>query len=531
MNKLISERKDAMAKILTGVNLVSNPVVSSIGPLGRTVLIAQSFVENYMVNYLPVICTKDGYEITKSISSTDPEIQVGVRLMQQISEVQMEKMGDATSTVCLFAQALITDGLKLIDSGKNYLEVIKGINDAVEYVSAEMTKMATPISGNVEKIRMVATVTSNNDSFIGDLIAESFSKIGEYGVIDIQEAKSRETSIKVSDGIKFGRGWVSQYFVTNKVKGQAELINPYILLYDRPITQLNDKQFGSGILPLIQKITTNGKRPLVIFCDDCDGEALATLTFNTQQNNFQSCVISMSFLGDNKRDFMNDIAAATSGTFISELAGVKLENVTIEMLGQADKVVVSKDDTVIIGGLKNENVFNDLVKSITSLEENEEDIEQKRLLKKRVARLKGSVAILSVGGITEIEMKEKAARIDDAVRSTRSSILGGWVAGGGTAFLRVPVIGGNDGWNLVMSILSKPLNQICINAGKEPKEIIDNVLRNIGNIGYNAKSDKIEDLSVSGIIEPVDSNISALQNAASVACQILSSKYLITDTL
>jgi len=536
MNKLILSGKEVMDAIKKGVDLVANPVKASIGPLGRTTIIAQSMVADYGVRNYPVAVTKDGWKISQSISSPDPLIQVGVNLIQEACDKQMVMVGDATSTTALLTQAILEGGMKLIEDGANHLDVINGINKAVEYVVNELKKMSTPINGDVEKIRQVATISANNDEFIGNLIAEAFDKIGEDGVITIEEAKGRDTSIKISDGLKFSRGWVSPYFITNKTKGEAELLNPYILIYDRPITMLNDTQNGTGILPIIQQISATGKRPLVIFCDDCDGEALATLTFNTQQGNFQSCVVSMAFLGQNKRDFMEDIAAATGGTFISELKGTKLENVTIEMLGQAQKVTVGKEETVIVGGNKNEAKFDELVLSLKELEAKEEDSELNELIKKRIARLKGSVAILSVGATTEIEMKEKKDRVDDSVRATRSAIEEGYLPGGGISLFRVPLpiaVGIKDfsGYDVVFDILGKSLEQLCINSGASFGDIVKQIENSPASCGYNAKTGKIENLVASGIIEPTKSNRCALQNAASVVCQILSSQYMIVDTL
>ena len=535
MQKVIESGKAAMDKLMEGVNLVANPVRATIGPKGRLVAVSESYIADYGMQSKGLFFTKDGYKITQHISSSDNQVQAGVLAIQAACEKQMEMAGDATSTCALLTQSILEGGLKLIEEGASHIEVTDGINKAVEYVVDELKKMSTPINGDVEKIRQVATISANNDEFIGNLIAEAFEKTGEDGVITIEEAKGRETTIKISDGLKFSRGWVSPYFITNKTKGEAELINPYILIYDRPITMLNDTQHGTGILPLISKISQTGKRPLVIFCDDCDGEALATLTFNTQQGNFQSCVVSMAFLGQHKRDFMEDIAAATGGTFVSELKGTKLENVTIEMLGQAQKVTIGKEETVIIGGNKDEKIFNELVSNLKDLVSKEEDYGLNELLKKRIARLKGSVAILSVGATTEIEMKEKKDRVDDAIRATRSAIEEGYVSGGGTAFLVVPLynknISASLGSNLVFSIMSKPLEQICTNAGQNSKSIINEVLQSSANFGYNAKTDVIEDLVLAGVIEPTKSNRCALQNAASVVNQILLSQYLITDTL
>jgi chaperonin GroEL len=550
MQKIVNSGKAVMDKILAGVNLVADPVKSTISPKGRTVIIGRAYVAEYNVNNMPIEVTKDGFKVSESISSPDPETQLGVLFIQEACRKQMSDAGDATSTTALLVQAILTGGLTLIEDGASSVEVVKGINAAVEYVVAELKKMSTPIDGDVEKIRAVATTCSNGDKVIGDLIAEAFSKTGADGVINIEEAKGRETSIKISDGIKFHRGWASQYFVTNKAKAECVLENPYILIYDRPITILKD------FMPLLEKILihenqTKVKRPLMVFCDAADGDPLATLTFNNdlfhrREGGLQSCVVEMAFLGQYKKDFMEDIAAATGGVFINELKGTKLENVTLQQLGQAKKVVVGKDETVIIGGLKDEKIFNSLAKNIKDLEEAEEDPELKELLKKRLARLKSSVAILSVGATTEVEMKEKKDRVDDAVRATRSAIEEGFIPGSGTAFLRVPkleyVYGDNSaiGMQLIISNLGKSFEQICKNAGVDEDstlsqikgiEIKDYVMGGNSNFGYNAKTNKVEDLVLAGIIEPTKSNRCALQNAASVVCQILSSQYMITDTL
>ena len=471
MQKLILSGKEAMSKILQGVNLVANPVKSTISPKGRTVILSQSFVADYGIQNAPIIISKDGYRISQSITSNDPEIQVGVNLIKECCSKQMVDAGDGTSTVALLTQALLEGGLKLIDEGASHVEITQGINAAVEYVVSELKKMSTPINGDVEKIRQVATVCSNNDETIGNLIAEAFSKIGVDGVINIEEAKGRDTSIKISDGLKFHRGWASQYFVTNRAKAECVLDDPYILIYDRPITKMKSDD-GSGLMPLLEKLVTANnvtgvKRPLLIFSDAIDGEPLATLTFNNSEGNFQACAVEMAFLGGKKREFMEDIAAATGGVFINELKGIKLENATLGHLGQAKKVVIGKDETVIIEGNKDEKVFQSLVQNIKVLEQIEEDVELKELLKKRIARLTGAVATLSVGATTEVEMKEKKDRVDDAVRATRSAVELGWIAGSGTAFLRISdkkykhfTIEANPGWELILNILPVSLLQI-----------------------------------------------------------------------
>lgn len=539
MNKIISKGKEAMDKIKMGIDLVADPVKSTISPMGRTVIINESYVADYGIRNKPLTVTKDGYRISQHISSIDREIQTGVLMIRQACEKQMIDAGDATSTCALLTQAILNRGLKFIEEGANHIEIVKGIKSSVAYIVGELKKMSIPIDGDVEKIKQVATVSANGDDIIGGLIAEAFSKIGNDGIINIEESESVNTTIKISDGIKFHKGWASQYFVPkNNTKQECELFKPYILIYDRPITILKD------LLPILQLVLDDNadkavKRPLMIFCDAVDGEALATLTYNTGTNVLQSCVVEMAFLGDKKRDFMEDIASATGGFFINELKGTKLENITLSHLGQAEKIVVGQEETVIIGGLKDKNTFDNLVKSLKDEYEQEDIEEEKELIKRRIARLKGLVAILSIGGTTEVEMKEKKDRADDAVRATRSAVEEGVVPAGGTAFLRCGAFklidkSINDfdkGYGIISEIMASSLLQICENSGVDGGIILDEVLKNEGHFGYNAKSGKVEDLVKAGIIEPTKSNRCALQNAASVVCTILSSKYIITDTL
>ena len=534
MRKVILSGKEAMQKILEGINLVANPVKSTISPLGRTCILSESFVADYNVRNMPVTISKDGYRISKSISSDDPLVQVGVLLIQEACEKQMILAGDGTSTVALLTQVLLEGGLKLIEEGCSHIEVKRGIEAATEYVVSELKKISTPVNGNVELVKQIATTCSNGDTVIGELIAEAFSKIGADGVINIEEAKGVGTSIKISDGIKFGRGWASPYFVTNKSKQECELLDPFILIYDRPINVLKD------LMPVLEQVlnsnnATGIKRPLMIFADAADGEALATLTFNNAQGNLKSCAVEMAFLGQYKRDFMEDIAAFCGGVFINELKGVKLENVKIEQLGQAKKVIVGKEETVIIDGQKDKNFYDALVVSLKKQEEKLDEGEEKDLLKKRIARLTGSVATLSIGAATEVEMKEKKDRADDACRAVRSSVEEGFIVGAGTSFLKVelPIVKEDSllrGYNLVFDLLDEPLKQILKNAGAS-EDNIQSVKQAEGNIGYNAKTGTLQDLVEAGIIEPTKNNRCALQNATSVVCQILSSQYLITDTL
>ncbi len=543
MNKLISYSKDAMNKIKGGIDLVVDPVKSTLSPLGRTVIISEAIVGDYKINDYPLVVSKDGYRVGMAIYASDREVNVGVLFAQQVLVKQMIDAGDATTTAALLTQAILNGGLKLIDAGHTHIEVKKGILKATDIIVKSLKKMSTPINGNADLIRQVATVSANGDEEIGNLIGNAFSQIGEDGVIDIEQSKSPETKISISPGLKFHKGYASQYFVTDKSKAECVLENPYILIYDRTLSRLMDSEGGAGIMPILEKIIkhqqqTGIKRPLMIFCDSADGEALSTLTFNTQQGVLQSCVVEMQFLGDKKRVFLEDIAAATGGYFVNELKGVKLSNTNLNHLGSAQKIVVTKDETIIIGGNYNDLIFNQLVSEIKELEEKEEDTDAKELLKKRLARLTGKVATLMIGGTTDVEMKERYDRADDAVRATASAVEEGYTAGGGNAFrfagISLSTYTGSEQksiLDMMCQITKEPLKQICLNSAIDYDKVLQDLLQKESNIGYNAANGKVEDLIKAGIIEPTKSNRCAIENAASVACAILTSNYMITDTM
>lgn len=526
MKKLVSSGKSAMDKIKEGVDLVVNPVKSTISPNGRTVIISESYVADYDVKNSPIKVTKDGYLVSTKISSNDPEVQVGVLFAQQAAEKQMIDAGDATSTCCLFVQGLLDGGLKLIEEGVSPVNVKEGINKGVEEVVKQLKAMAIPVNGDIEIIRKVATTSANNDKEIGDLIASAYEKIGDDGVIKIEKAKGMNTSIKITGGVTFGKGWASEHFV-NAPKGECILAKPYILIVDEHLVQMKE------VMPLLEKIfTTNGinneKRGLMIFCNRSDGEALATFIVNHKKDILPCCVVQMDFLGEKKVEFMQDIALATGGFFISENTGGKLDEIGVEHLGSAESVVISRDETTIIGGDKKADEFEKLLSVLKKQEEAEEDADLKELLRKRIARLNSSVAVLSVGGVTEVEMEEKLDRVDDSTRAVKCALEEGYLPGGATSFLRVH---GVPDFATASSILL-PFGQICVNGGKNYTELLTEVLDNENiNFGYNAVSDKVENLIESGVIEPVKSNRCALQNAASVVNQILSSQFMITDSL
>ncbi len=552
MQKVILTGSEAREKIYAGVKKVADAVVSTLGPMGRNVIISRcQMTPNGMQYYMPYV-TKDGVSVAKSITLDDQLENVGALLVRQASDKTMTDAGDGTTTTCLLMKSILEKGIELVNSGVNPQELKKGIDDAVKYVVEELKKMAIPVGNDIEKIRQVATVSANNDSVIGDLIADAFEKIGVTGDIDIEEAKGVNTEIKVADGYKFSRGWLSPYFINNTAKNECELINPYILLYDKKISLF------SQIEKLIVE-TTKEDKPLLIICDDSDGEAFAAMTQNTLNGLMKVCVVRLPEFGDLKREAMEDLALITGATYISDEKGLGLKGAALKHLGSAAKVIVSKNDTVIIGGNKKEEL-NELLDNL-KMNLTKEEGEDKIKTEKRIAKLTGGIAVIYVGAATEVEMKEKKDRVDDAIRATKAAIAEGFVPGGGTAFIRCMtkgivididevkrgsinevienfkqtgvVINGVTPLNgsLINSILIEPLKQICINAGvSNIDENIKQVSISFGNMGFNAKIGKHEDLVLSGIIDPVKVLRCSLENAASAATMILTSETLIGDS-
>lgn len=531
MNKNVLFGKEARDKVLSGVNKISAAIKVTLGPMGKCVLISRAEMIDYGVYNLPIHVSKDGYTVSRSFKLTDPMENVGVMLIQEAAKKTVDMAGDGTTCTSILAEALIQGGMKLIDEGANSQELKKGIDVAVDYVVKELKKIAIPVGTDLEKIRHVASIAANNDSSIGDLIAEAFKKIGNEGVIDIEEAKSVNTEIKVTDGFKFDKGWLRPMFVTNQGKNTCELNDPYILLYDKNITTMKQ------IVPILNQVASESK-PIVFICDDIDGEALAFLVVNNAQRKLSTCIISSPFLGDKKRELMEDLAVVTGATFISDLKGIGIESVKLEHLGKAKKIIISKDDTVIISGEKNKHEFDDLYNNLKMNSVQAESDQEKEMIENRIARLTGSIAIISVGAPTEIEMKEKKDRVDDSIRATKSAIAEGIVAGGGISFLQaIKTVSSGEynknklGFDLVLKALEVPLRQICINAGADETEILKQVADLGDDIGYNAKTGAIENLIESGVIDPVKVLRCSLQNASSVAGMILTTECLIVDSI
>ena len=530
---------DTLSKIIKGAKEIVNPVVSTLGSNGTTVLISRSkdFGEG-LVQY-PILVTKDGYTVTEHIEVEEPTEKIGVKMIKEAAQKTVDQAGDGTTTTCLLSLAILEAGQKLIEAGYNPQQIKKGIDIAVDYVVGEIAKSAIQVKGDIEKIRQIATLAANGDKVIGDFIAEAYSKIGMNGVISVEEAKGVGTSLKVIDGFKFPRGWASPYFINNEAKGESVLHDAYILIYAQAITQFK------GLEPLLQQIFNKNaqegvNKPLVIISPDCSDIALATLVANNAKRTILSCAVNTAFLGDKGGEIMEDIAAATGGVFINDVKGIQLENVQLSQLGKADKIVISQTETLIIGGHKDKEDYAKLLNGLTEkLSLETEDEAEKKSLTERIARLEGNVALLSIGATTEVEMKEMKDRADDAVGSAKCAIEEGYVVGGGTALLKIKPLVVVDtarnpsavkGQELIMDILKSSLVQICTNSGVDSNIIIPKVMGSKPNYGYNSRTETIEDLIEAGIIDAAKVVRCSLQNAASVATMILISKYSIAYT-
>lgn len=557
---------EAREKILAGAKKIAAAVKVTLGPKGRNVLIGESAVVDYGVHSLPTHVTKDGYTVTKAFEiDDDPFEQIGALMIKEAAFKTVEMAGDGTTTCVVLAEAILERGIELINAGHNPMDLKKGIYNAVEHVVEKLKEMAIPIKGDIEKIRQIATVSANNDKEIGDLIASAFEKIGMEGVIDIESSNSVETRVKVSDGYKWENGWLSPLFVNNKEKQICEFSDPYILMYERKVTHF------SQVVKALELCNQQG-RPIVIICEGADEQGLAFLAMNNMQQKIRCCVVTAPSFGENRREEMEDIALLTGGTYISDSKGVGIKDIEIENFGQAKKVVISKTETIIIGSNSNANAVDDLLNELRMNLTEAKSENEKALIEKRIARVKGGIAVIQVGANTETEMKEKMDRIDDAVRATKAAIAEGYVAGGGSCFVKIfkengvfididsikesseyseisideimslykntgkTIVGMTEVENIKYTIwfnfvLYEPLKQICKNAGIESESIIKTIQMKGENFGYNAKTDTIENLLESGIIDPIKVLRCALQNAASSASMILTSECLIVDTL
>lgn len=514
------EARDALKK---GVDTLANAVKVTLGPKGRNVIIEKKFGS-------PAI-TKDGVTVAKEIDLKDPLENMGAQMVKEVASKTADQAGDGTTTATVLAQAIVAPGIKSVAAGANPMDIKRGIDKAVAAVVTNLKSQSQTVGSDNNKIKQVASISANNDEVIGSLIAQAMEKVGNDGVITVEEAKGTETEVKTVEGMQFDRGYLSPYFVTNSDKMEAELENPYILIYDKKISNMKE------LLPILEKQVQTGK-PLLIIAEDLDGEALATLVVNKIRGSLKVAAVKAPGFGDRRKAMLEDIAILTGGTVISEERGYKLENAELEYLGQAEKVVVDKDNTTVINGSGDVEDIKARVTQIRSQIETTTSDYDREKLQERLAKLSGGVAVLYVGATTEVEMKEKKDRVDDALHATRAAVEEGIVAGGGVAFIRATsalndLKGVNEdeqiGIDIIKRAIEEPLRQICSNAGIEGAVIVQKVKEGTADFGYNARTDKFENLIGAGVIDPTKVSRVALENAASVASMLLTTEAVLAD--
>lgn len=523
MAKEIVFDTDARDSLKSGVDKLANAVKVTLGPKGRNVVIEKKFGA-------PQI-TKDGVTVAKEIELEDRFENTGAQLVKSVASKTGDDAGDGTTTATILAQAIIQEGLKNVTAGANPLDLKKGIDKAVAGVVNYIKNNSEKVEDNYDKIEQVATVSANNDPEIGKLLADAMRKVSKDGVITIEESKSRDTHIGVVEGMQFDRGYLSGYFVTNADKMECVMENPYILIYDKKISNLKD------FLPILQPAAESG-RPLLVIAEDVDSEALTTLVVNRLRSNLKICAVKAPGFGDRRKAMLEDIAVLTGGLVISEEKGLKLEQATLEMLGTCDKVTITKDNTTIVNGAGEKKLIEERVAQIKNEIANTTSSYDKEKLQERLAKLAGGVAVLYVGANSEVEMKEKKDRVDDALCATRAAIEEGVVAGGGTTYIRAleclkDVKGVNadeqTGVKIVERAIEEPLRQIVFNAGGEGAVVVQKVREGKGDFGYNARTDSYEDMRKAGVIDPAKVARVALENAASIAGMFLTTECLVVD--
>ncbi len=521
MAKTITYSEDARHAILRGVNKLADAVQVTLGPKGRNVLIEKKFGSPLM--------TKDGVTVAKEIELKDKTENIGAQLVREVASKTSDIAGDGTTTATVLARAIYKEGIKAVVSGANTMEIKKGIDLAVEEVVKLIDEIKKPVEGNA--IAQVGTISANGDEEIGKIIAEAMGKVGKDGVITVEEAKGRETTLDVVEGMQFDRGYLSPYFVTNPDQMKVELENPFILTYEKKVSNMRD------LLPVLEQVV-NARRPLLIIAEDVDGEALATLVVNKIRGTIQVAAVKAPGFGDRRKAMLEDIAVLTGGKAITEDLGLKLENLTIADLGTAKKVTIDKENTTIVEGAGATEAIQGRVKQIRAQVETSTSDYDKEKLQERLAKLVGGVAVIKVGAASETEMKEKKARVEDAMHATKAAVEDGIVAGGGVALLRaIPKLAAmkltgdqNTGVAIVKKALEEPLRQIANNAGVEGSVVVNNVRENKGNYGFNAASGEYGDMVAFGVVDPAKVTKSALRNAASVASMMLTTEAIITDT-
>ncbi|MCK4251691.1 chaperonin GroEL [candidate division WOR-3 bacterium] len=519
--KEIKFSEDARRSILKGLQILSDTVKITLGPKGRNVVLEKKFGS-------PTI-TKDGVTVAKEIDLEDKFENMGAQMVKEVASKTSDVAGDGTTTATILAEAIYREGLKTVTAGANAMEVKKGIEKAVETVIKGLKSISNPIKG-AEDISQIATISANNDETIGAKIAEAMDKVGKDGVITVEEAKGIETTVDVVEGMQFDRGYLSPYFITNPDRMECILEDAYILLYEKKISAMKD------LLPLLEKTAQKGK-PILLICEEVEGEALATLVVNKIRGTLLCAAVKAPGYGDRRRAMLEDIAVLTNGKLISEDIGLKLENVQVSDLGQAKRITIDKENTTIIEGAGKKTDLQARIQQIRNeMEETTSDYDKEKL-QERLAKLAGGVAVLNVGAATEVEMKEKKARVEDALHATRAAVEEGVVPGGGVAFLRtlpdlekMKLPGDQQiGINIVKRALEEPTRQLATNAGKEGSIIVEQVKETEGANGYNVMSEKIEDMVAAGIIDPTKVARTALQNASSIAALLVTTEAVIVE--
>lgn len=523
MAKDIIFNLDARDGLKKGVDALSNAVKVTLGPKGRNVIIEKSYGA-------PQI-TKDGVTVAKEIELTDPVENMGAQLVKEVASKTNDLAGDGTTTATVLAQSIVNTGLKNVIAGANPMDLKRGIDKAVKAVVASVQAQSVKIDGSNEKIQQVATISANNDSTIGTLIAEAMAKVKQEGVITVEDAKGIETYVDVVEGMQFDRGYISPYFVTNTEKMEAVYESPYILIYDKKVSAMKD------LLPVLEKVLQTG-RALIIIAEDVDGEALATLVVNRLRGSLKVAAVKAPGFGDRRKEMLEDIAVLTGGTVISEEKGYRLEETTIDMLGQADKVAINKDNTTIVNGHGDKNAIQDRANQIKAQIATTTSDYDREKLQERLAKIAGGVAVIYVGAASEVEMKEKKDRVEDALAATRAAIEEGIIPGGGVGFIRAissiaDMKGDNDdettGISIIKRALEEPLRQIVENAGLEGSVIVDQVKKGTGDYGFNARTETYENLLSTGVIDPAKVSRVALENAASIAGMLLTTECVISN--
>jgi len=523
MAKKIQFDIEAREGLKKGVDALANAVKVTLGPKGRNVIIGKSFGGPQV--------TKDGVTVAKEIELEDALENMGAQMVKEVASKTNDLAGDGTTTATILAQSIVNEGLKNVTAGANPMDLKRGVDKAVSTIVDELNKSAKTVGNSSEKIQQIASISANNDSAIGDLITQAFEKVGKEGVITVEEAKGTDTYVDVVEGMQFDRGYLSPYFVTNSEKMEADLESPYILLYDKKISAMKD------LLPILEPVAQSGK-PLLVIAEDVDGEALATLVVNKLRGALKIAAVKAPGFGDRRKAMLEDIAILTGGTVISEERGFNIENTTIDMLGSAERVTIDKDNTTIVNGSGEKKEIEGRVGQIKSQIETTTSDYDKEKLQERLAKLAGGVAVLYVGAASEVEMKEKKDRVDDALHATRAAVEEGIVAGGGVALIRarkqldkIKAINDDEftGIQIISRALEAPLRTIVENAGGEGSVVVAKILDGKDGFGYDAKSDKYVDLFESGIIDPKKVTRVALENAASVAGMILTTECALVD--